>query len=75
MSNRVLIMNAKNRIKIVKRTETGSAQNSRDESAQAESQPKATQKVARQVAAWVKEFQQRQVQEQGRSFASLFQRA
>jgi hypothetical protein len=33
------------------------------------------QSVARQVGAWVKEFQQRRVEERMRSFDSLFQRA
>jgi hypothetical protein len=66
-------MNAKNRIKIVKRAEAGSE--SKAESTRlhnAENQPR---NVARQVAGWVKEFQQRRVEEQKRSFESLFQSA
>jgi hypothetical protein len=71
----IIIMNAKNGIKIVKRSELISE--SRREAARpvAESQPNVTRTVTRQVASWVKEFQQRRVQERGRSFESLFQRA
>jgi hypothetical protein len=70
-----IIMNAKNGIKIVKRSELMSE--SRTEAARpaVESQPNAKRTVARQVASWVKEFQQRRVQESARSFESLFQRA
>ena len=69
-------MNAKNRIKIVKRSEHGLAQ--KPEAAQsqkAEGQKDPARAVTRKVTAWVKEFQQRRVQEAGRSFESLFQRA
>jgi hypothetical protein len=69
-------MNAKNRIKIVKRAELGNE--SRTEASKlpdAESQPNITRTVSQHVTAWVKEFQQRRVQERGRSFDSLFQRA
>jgi positive regulator of sigma E activity len=72
------VMNAKNGIKIVKREErsgksageakSGGAQNNA-------SQPSPTQRAARQVATWVKEFQQRRVEKGLQSFDSLFQRA
>jgi hypothetical protein len=75
-------MNAKKEIKIVKREEryggSSSSRNQSSEAAQAkdaEAAPNATRKVARQVGAWVREFQQRQLRESGQSFASLFQRA
>jgi hypothetical protein len=69
-------MNAKNRIKIVKRAEPGNeSQADASNLPDAESLPNATRTVARQVTAWVREFQQRRVQEKGRSFDSLFQRA
>jgi hypothetical protein len=69
-------MNAKNRIKIVKRAEPGNeSQADASNLPDAESQPNVTQTVARHVTAWVREFQQRRVQEKGRSFDSLFQRA
>lgn len=71
------VMNAKNRIKIVKRAERGS-EGGKVEAAgvkSGESLPNAPQKVARQVATWVKEFQQRRVIESVQSFESLFQRA
>jgi hypothetical protein len=69
-------MNAKNRIKIVKRAELGNE--SRSEASKlpdAATQPKAARTVAQHVTAWVHEFQQRRVKERGRSFESLFQRA
>ena len=69
-------MNAKNRIKIVKRAELdGESKAQSPESHDAASQPNAARTVARHVAAWVKEFQQRRVEERRRSFESLFQRA
>jgi hypothetical protein len=73
-------MNAKNRIKIVKREERSGLSGSGNEAKAVEVKGGApaqnvTQKVSRQVAAWVKEFQQRRLQETGQSFASLFQRA
>jgi hypothetical protein len=69
-------MSAKNGIKIVKRTEPGNESPAHaSNSGHAESQPNAARTVARHVSAWVKEFQQRRVQEQRRSFDSLFQRA
>jgi hypothetical protein len=69
-------MSAKNGIKIVKRAEPGNESQARaSNSGPAESQPNAARTVARHVSAWVKEFQQRRVQEQRRSFDSLFQRA
>ena len=69
-------MNAKNRIKIVKRAESGNeSQPEASKLPDAESQPNTARTVARHVTAWVKEFQQRRVKERGRSFESLFQRA
>jgi hypothetical protein len=69
-------MNAKNRIKIVKRADLDQAHKSEAAQAQEQkAQPNAAQTAARKVSAWVKEFQQRRVQEAGRSFDSLFQRA
>jgi hypothetical protein len=69
-------MNAKNKIKIVKRAEHGNEKASQaSKLPDAASQPKAARTVAQHVTAWVKEFQQRRVQERGRSFESLFQRA
>ncbi len=69
-------MNAKNRIKIVKRAELqGDGKVEASEAHDATSQPNAARSVAQHVTAWVKEFQQRRVQERGRSFESLFQRA
>lgn len=75
-ADQVHIMNAKNRIKIVKRTERNSCDLKAETAAakSAEILPSA-QKVARQVTSWVKEFQQRRVRESGQSFESLFQRA
>ena len=69
------VMNAKNRIKIVKRAEHGNEQAQAAQAQPTEAQPNATKRVARQVATWVKEFQQRRVEERARSFESLFQRA
>lgn len=75
-ANRVPVMNAKNRIKIVKRAEPGNESQAHASNVpDAKSQPNATRTVAHHVAAWVREFQQRRVQEKGRSFDSLFQRA
>ena len=68
-------MNAKNKIKIVKRAEPGNEQAAAAQPKEVEAQPNATKRVARHVAAWVKEFQQRRVEERTRSFDSLFQRA
>jgi hypothetical protein len=69
-----MAMNANNRIKVVKRAELASAHKS-EAPQTTEAQPNATKSVTRKVTAWVKEFQQRRVQEAGRSFESLFQRA
>ena len=70
-------MNAKNGIKIVKRSERDAV--SKREAARvpdAASRLSATQKVSRQVATWVKEFQQRRVQEAGQNLQrAFFQRA
>ena len=70
-------MNAKNGIKIVKRAERDAG--GKSEAARVPygaSRLSATQKVSRQVAAWVKEFQQRRVQEAGQKLPSaFFQRA
>ena len=68
-------MNAKNGIKIVKRSELMSESRAEAPKANGESQPTPARTVAMHVASWVKEFQQRRVQERGRSFESLFQRA
>ncbi|HEY0320969.1 MAG TPA: hypothetical protein VGC66_08465 [Pyrinomonadaceae bacterium] len=69
-------MNAKNKIKIVKRAEPGNESPvDASNSGHAESQPNAARTVAQHVTSWVKEFQQRRIQERGRSFESLFQRA
>ncbi|HKS28050.1 MAG TPA: hypothetical protein VJS44_09530 [Pyrinomonadaceae bacterium] len=67
-------MNANYRIKVVKRAELDSAHKS-EAPQTTETRPNATKTVTRKVTAWVKEFQQRRVQEAGRSFDSLFQRA
>ena len=70
-------MNAKNGIKIVKRAERDAG--GKSEAARVpdgESRLSATQKATRQVAAWVKEFQQRRVQEAGQKLPrAFFQRA
>lgn len=72
-------MNAKNGIKIVKREErSGKSAEAVVKTGGAPSgttQPGTTQRAARQVAAWVKEFQQRRVEKGFQSFDSLFQRA
>lgn len=68
-------MNAKNSIKIVKRVERDAREANRAQATKEESAQKPAQAVARQVAAWVKEFQQRRVQESAQGFANLFQRA
>lgn len=69
-------MNAKNRIKIVKRAELDQSHKAEAQEPQkTAAQPNTAQAVTRKVTAWVKEFQQRRVQEAGRSFESLFQRA
>jgi hypothetical protein len=69
-------MSAKNGIKIVKRTERGNESAAHaSNSGHAESQPNPAKTVARHVSAWVKEFQQRRIEERSRSFESLFQRA
>ncbi len=66
-------MNAKKSIKVVKRVERDASRS--PEPVKVEATPKQTQTVARQVAAWVKEFQKRRVQESAQGFANLFQRA
>lgn len=70
-------MNANKSIKIVKREERAACRTSEParEAAKVERSQNPTQAVARQVAAWVKEFQQRRVQESVQGFANLFQRA
>ena len=66
-------MKAKNGIKIVKRAEREDEhkiEKSRPQAAQTAQNP--TQKVARQVASWVKDFELRRHRPVARSFASLF---
>lgn len=66
-------MKAKNRIKIVKRAEREDehkVEKSRQQADKTAQNP--TQKVARQVASWVKEFELRRRRPVARSFASLF---
>lgn len=80
VTSRVLVMNAKNRIKVVKRAERESNSGNRRQSEAADLKPvenmqNATRSVARQVGAWVKEFHERRLVESGQSFTSLFQRA
>ena len=66
-------MNQQKRIKIVKREERGRNQKAEANPKQGvERQPNTAQTVAGHVAAWVKDFQRRRVEESRRSFQSLF---
>ena len=67
-------MKAKNRIKIVKRAEREDESKVEKSRApqQGQSAQNPTQKMARQVASWVKEFELRRRATSARNFASLF---